>query len=205
MATPMFPLGSVILPTMVVPLQIFEPRYRTMMEHLMQSDGKFGSAWIERGFEVGGGDARSEVGTLVHVQKATELADGRWMILGVGLQRIRISEWLSDDPYPIAQVQAWPDSFDGTAGVSDPNLQERFSEAVDKWHGLVTRGGKSVEDLPDLSEACDVGSFQLSAMLPLASQDGYRLLCAPGPGERIELLHEFLDGIDLVMAMQAGL
>ena len=205
MATPMFPLGSVVLPTMVVPLQVFEPRYRTMMEHLMQSDGKFGSVWIERGYEVGGGDDRADVGTLVHVQKATELADGRWMILGVGLQRIRISEWLSDQPYPMAEVQAWPDSYDGTAGLSDPNLQHRFSDAVDKWHGLVRKGGKSLDDLPELSESLDIGSFQLSALLPLASQDGYRLLSAPGPAERIDLLHECLDGIDLVMTMQADL
>lgn len=201
----MFPLGSVVFPTMVIPLQIFEPRYRTMMEHLMQSDGKFGTVWIERGFEVGGGDERTNVGTLVHVQEATELADGRWMILGLGLQRIRITQWLQDEPYPLAQTDPWPDSFDQTSGQSDPMLQSRFRSAIDKWHSLVIRGGKSVDDLPELNQSLDVGSFQLSALLPLASQDGYRLLCAPGPLERLNLLHEFLDGIELVMAMQADL
>ena len=201
----MFPLGSVVFPTMVIPLQIFEPRYRTMMEHLVQADGKFGTVWIERGFEVGGVDDRTDVGTLVHVQKATELADGRWMILGVGLQRIRITGWMTDDPYPVAQVEAWPDSFEGTAGHSDPGLQTAFSEATEKWHGLVRRGGRSVEELPELNESPDIGSYQLSALLPLASQDGYRLLSAAGPAERLVLLHEYLDGIELVMAMQADL
>lgn len=168
----------------------------------MEGDGKFASVWIERGHEVGGGDERTDVGTLIHVQEATELADGRWMMLGVGLQRISVTNWLEEDPYPRAEVEAWPDSFDGTAGVSDPALSESLHLAVSKWHTAVERGGQSVDDLPELNPSPDIATHQLSALLPLASQDGHRLLRAPGPRERLELLHEFLDGIGLVMSMQ---
>lgn len=189
---------------MVLPLQIFEPRYRTMMQHLMQGDGRFASVWIERGHEVGGGDSRTDVGTMVHVQEATELADGRWMMLGVGLQRVRITEWLEDDPYPLAEVEAWPDSFDGTAGASDPELARSLTEAAEKWHRVVGRGGLPTAELPELNPSPDVASLQLSALLPLASQDGYRLLCSPGPRERLELLHDFLDGIELLISMGDG-
>lgn len=202
MVVPVFPLGSVIFPTMVIPLQIFEPRYRVMMSHLMEGDGKFASVWIERGQEVGGGDQRTDVGTLIHVQEATELADGRWMMLGVGLQRISVTTWLDEDPYPRAEIQPWPDSFEGTAGASDPSLIDSLQLAVAKWHAAVEQGGQSVADLPDLNPSPDIATHQLSALLPLASQDGHRLLCAPGPRERLELLHEFLDGIAMVMSMQ---
>ncbi len=202
MAVPIFPLGSVVFPTMIIPLQIFEPRYRVMMEYLMQGDGKFASVWIERGHEVGGRDDRTNVGTLIHVQEATELADGRWMMLGVGLQRVSVTKWLEEDPYPQGELEPWPDSFDGTAGASDPALLESLELAIGKWHSAVERGGQSIADLPELNPAPDIATHQLSALLPLASQDGHRLLCAPGPRERLVLLHEFLDGIELVMSMQ---
>ena len=202
MLLPMFPLGSVVVPTMVVPLQIFEDRYRQMIRDLMAGDSNFGSVWIEQGAEVGGGDRRSTVGTLVHVQEATELADGNWVMVGVGLQRIRVIEWLVDDPYPRAEVEIWADSYDGTVGASDPRLTNLRAEAIDKWHGLVVAGGHSPSELPELNDSPDVASLQMSALLPLASQDAYRLLASPGPLQRLELLHEFLDGIALVQSMQ---
>lgn len=198
----MFPLGSVVFPTMILPLQIFEPRYQTMMQRLMQSDGRFGTVWIESGHEVGGGENRSNVGTMVHVQEATELDDGRWVVLGLGLQRIRVTRWLDDDPFPQAEIESWPDSFAETTGVSDPNLASSLERVLQMWHDLVIRGGGATEDLPELNPAPDMATLQLSALLPLASQDRQSLLIARGPAERLELLDEYLTGIDLLMRMQ---
>src|SRR4051812_26706984 len=55
---PMFPLGTVLFPHAVLPLHVFEPRYRALVETCLHSDGRFGVVLIERGYEVGGGDAR---------------------------------------------------------------------------------------------------------------------------------------------------
>ena len=68
--TAMFPLGTVLLPGGVLPLQVFEPRYRQMVRDLLADDSRppeFGVVMIERGSEVGGGDARSTVGTLAQI------------------------------------------------------------------------------------------------------------------------------------------
>lgn len=55
---PMFPLGSVLLPGSPLPLQVFEPRYRAMLDDCLAGDQRFGVVLIERGFEVGGGEQR---------------------------------------------------------------------------------------------------------------------------------------------------
>ena len=59
----MFPLGTVLFPYGVLPLHVFEPRYRLLAEHCLAGDGCFGVVLIERGSEVGGGDTRFDVGT----------------------------------------------------------------------------------------------------------------------------------------------
>jgi uncharacterized protein len=59
---PMFPLGTVLFPYALLPLQVFEPRYRVMMHHVLEGDREFGVVLIERGSEVGGGGARVGVG-----------------------------------------------------------------------------------------------------------------------------------------------
>ncbi|MET1002223.1 MAG: LON peptidase substrate-binding domain-containing protein, partial [Acidimicrobiia bacterium] len=51
----MFPLGSVLFPHALLPLHVFEPRYRVMMRHCLEGDKEFGVVLIERGSEVGGG------------------------------------------------------------------------------------------------------------------------------------------------------
>ncbi len=68
---------------------------------------------IERGSEVGGGDVRSDVGTVARIVEAQELPDGRWALLTVGARRLRVEPWLPDDPYPLADVDDWPDPEPG--------------------------------------------------------------------------------------------
>ena len=74
---PMFPLGSVVLPGVAIPLHVFEPRYRALVMTCLTEDRLFGSVLIERGSEVGGGDVRANTGTLVRLLEAEETPDGR--------------------------------------------------------------------------------------------------------------------------------
>ena len=61
---------------------------------------------IERGQEVGGGDVRFGMGTVARIVQTAELPDGRWLLDAVGTERIHVTEWLPDDPYPLAMVEA---------------------------------------------------------------------------------------------------
>jgi hypothetical protein len=105
----MFPLGTVLLPGMVLPLQVFEPRYLQLVADVAEGDDEFGVVLIERGSEVGGGDARTDVGTVARIVQRQDLPDGRALIAAVGARRIRVERWLDDDPYPRAEVTDWPD------------------------------------------------------------------------------------------------
>src|SRR3954447_12098654 len=101
---PMFPLGSVLLPSVFLPLHVFEPRYRALTEHCLAGEREFGVVLIERGSEVGGGDVRSPVGTVARILEAVQFDDGRWALGVVGTRRVRVTAWLDDDPYPRAEV-----------------------------------------------------------------------------------------------------
>src|SRR6478609_3186788 len=103
---PMFPLGTVLFPHALLPLHVFEPRYRLMTQRVLRGEREFGVVLIERGSEVGGGDTRFDVGTVARVVQIAELPDGRYAVATVGLRRIRVIRWLDDDPYPRAQVEA---------------------------------------------------------------------------------------------------
>ena len=99
----MFPLQSVLFPNAVLPLHVFEPRYRELTEACLQGDGRFGVVLIERGKEVGGGDSRFSVGTVARIVEAARTPDGRYLLATVGSERLRVRRWLADDPYPRAR------------------------------------------------------------------------------------------------------
>lgn len=101
---PMFPLSTVLFPYSRVPLHVFEPRYRCMVDDCLAGDGLFGVVLIARGSEVGGGDERLDVGTVASIETAEPQADGRWHLIVAGLGLIRVRQWLDDEPYPRALV-----------------------------------------------------------------------------------------------------
>src|SRR3954453_12623991 len=107
---PMFPLGTVLFPSLFLPLHVFEPRYRELTRRCLEADREFGVALIERGSEVGGDDVRTAVGTVARILEATELDDGRWVLGTVGIRRIRVVRWLEDDPFPRAEAEDWEDA-----------------------------------------------------------------------------------------------
>ena len=94
----MFPLSSVLFPLGALPLHIFEPRYLAMVGEAIDDDGTFGVVLIERGSEVGGGDVRFGTGTSAQIVNAGFIDDERMAVMAVGEGRIRIEEWLGDDP-----------------------------------------------------------------------------------------------------------
>ena len=108
-ALPMFPLGTVLLPGQPLPLQVFEPRYLTMLRDVAAGDGRFGVVLIERGFEVGGGDQRFAVGCVASIEQVRPMGGGRVGLIARGQERIEVARWLPDDPYPLAEAENWPD------------------------------------------------------------------------------------------------
>jgi Lon protease-like protein len=190
-ATPMFPLGSVLMPSMVLPLHVFEPRYRQLVATCIENERDFGVVLIERGSEVGGGDTRTALGTLARIVQAQPFPDGRWAIVAVGTSRIRVEEWLPDDPYPLADVQPLPDM---PASASAPDALER---AVATLRTVLARtvelGIAAAPATTELADDVTLASYQAAVLAPVGPADRQRLLAADGPDARIAMLQALLD------------
>lgn len=188
----MFPLGTVPFVGEVLPLHVFEPRYRALVHHCVEGDGagEFGVVLIERGSEVGGGDVRSDAGTVVRIADATQLPDGRWLLATVGDRRIRVQRWLPDDPHPWAEVEDWPD--DPSPGPGD----ERYEATAALLRRVLALRNELGDPGPpstvDLSDDASVGTAQLCALAPVGPFDRQRLLVAPSLSDRLDLLHSLL-------------
>ena len=191
---PMFPLGTVLLPGAVLPLHVFEPRYREMTRVCLDGDREFGVVLIERGSEVGGGDVRSMVGCVAKIIEAEELSDGRFALVAVGTRRIRVVEWLADDPYPLADVEDWPDPHEPDLDVAPLVAALRRSLALAAEAGLnVAPATTEISDNP--SEA----TYEISALTPVGPFDQQQLLAAATAGERAGLLGPMLHDAEALL------
>lgn len=189
----MFPLGSVLFPSVILPLHVFEPRYRAMTSHLLRGDvePEFGVVLIERGSEVGGDDERRDVGTLARIAEAAELPDGRWVLATFGVRRIRVAAWLPDDPWPRAMVQDFPD--DPPAGAGTADRWQAMQPSVRRVLGLAAELGEApAPATTELAPDPSLGSFQAAAVVPIGPADEHRVLAAAGVDDRLDLLEEML-------------
>jgi uncharacterized protein len=198
---PVFPLGIVLFPAQVLPLHVFEPRYRVLMDTLTEtaSPGELGIVLIERGREVGGGETRVETGTLAHLIEAEAMPDGRWLAVFAGSHRFRVAQWLPDDPFPQAEVDEVPDGewdeADGPAlAVAEAQVREVLQLAVEL----------GASGLPRLALSPDpaLAAWEICALAPLGALDRQRLLEAPTHKERLALLVEQAAGAAEVLAFR---
>lgn len=149
MQLPMFPLGTTLVPGQVIPLRVFEPRYVAMVEACVASDRCFGLVLIERGSEVGGGDSRFDVGTLAVIEDLTPPFDGEYAFAAVGRQRVRVSQWLPDDPYPRAEVQVLEDE----GPVED--APKRVAQVLGALRRVLTAAQRLGYEVPDIEDLGD--------------------------------------------------
>ncbi len=187
--TPMFPLGTVLFPHALLPLHVFEPRYRVMTRHVMRGAQEFGVVLIERGSEVGGGDVRFDVGTVARIVRATELPDGRFALTAVGVRRMRVVRWLLDEPYPRAEIVR---AVDEPALPDDADARDRVETAITGVYDLARRLDARVPDAPALDRDPVRASFEAAAAAPIGALDKQRLLECDGAGARLEMLARLL-------------
>jgi uncharacterized protein len=190
----MFPRSAVLYPHAQIPLHIFEPRYRALTRDCLAGDSRFGVVLIERGAEVGGGDQRMAVGTRAIITKAAALSDGRWLLVVQGDVRIRVGEWLADDPYPLAMVEEWSPQIEAVA----ESLLHRAEQSVRRTRGLLSESG-ATSALPaetTFDRDPDIASWQICTEAPLNMIDAQRILSTNGTLERLELLIELTEAME---------
>jgi Lon protease-like protein len=186
----MFPLGSVLLPAMPLPLRIFEQRYLKLLGDLVASEKpEFGVVLIERGKEVGGGEKRMSIGTIASV---TEIGTTQ-EFLGLesyGTQRFRVNAWLPDDPYPLADIDLLPDLiWDESLLPAKAHLETKVRQLlafVSEFGNL--QFGAGIEFSDDPMEAC----WQMAGVLPVGPLDQLDLLSSQSADELISRTYEIV-------------
>jgi uncharacterized protein len=199
---PMFPLESVRLPGEGLPLRIFEPRYSALVRDCLAAERTFGVVLIAAGREVGGGDERCDVGTLAHIVAAQDEGEGRYRIACQMRERIRVEQWLEDDPYPRASVTSWPDEpGDTVTGADIADVEDRVMElferiAASRQASLPPRTELLGE--PEAGDDAGTRLFALAARIPMGQADRYSVLEAPSAAARLAALS---DAVETVAAM----
>ncbi|MGI8777394.1 MAG: LON peptidase substrate-binding domain-containing protein [Acidimicrobiales bacterium] len=201
----MFPLGTVLFPGLALPLHVFEPRYQALVRACLEGDGHLGVVLIERGSEVGGGDVRFAVGTRARIAEAVALEDGRWVLVLVGVDRIRVRRWLAEEPYPQAEVDRLGDGHAGpVAGVLRDGVERLLRQVL----ALQAELGEVPEGVAvdvSLHRQPDVAAWQAAAIAPFGPADAQRVLEADGIDQRLRLLAELLsDEVDVLALRAAG-
>jgi Lon protease-like protein len=148
---PLFPLNTVLFPGQVLPLHIFEERYRRMIGQCIEKSWPFGVTLIQEGAEVGGPVKPFEVGTTARVTQVERLDDGRLNIISVGEMRFRIAALdQGKDGYLRADVTLWPwtpsdNDASQTLALNVRDRLRRYVEMISQASGMELK----TNDLPD--------------------------------------------------------
>lgn len=130
---PLFPLNTVLLPGMELPLRIFEPRYRLMMQRVLGGERRFGVLLIRRGCEVGPEAEPYDVGTVAAITDVVPLEGGLMDITSTGSRRFRVAQFHHDEPYLTGNVEYLSDDF-----TPSQTLLELQAEVKRLGHAYVT-------------------------------------------------------------------
>jgi Lon protease-like protein len=160
-------LHVVLFPGAALPLHVFEPRYRAMMDEVLGTEKapnpepSFGVVCIRAGYEVGAPAETHDVGCLASVEQAVRHKDGTMDLVVRGMQRFRVDERPPDDPYPKATVSL----LDEKPGRAPERAVQLARAALDRYLTVVARFADT--EPPEVTLPVDpvAASFAASAML----------------------------------------
>jgi Lon protease-like protein len=151
---PLFPLGAVLYPGMLMPLHIFEDRYRQLVRDLLAGPEprQFGVIAIRKGRETGVDGVHSlyQIGCTATLRRVDRLDDGRFDIIVVGARRFRLLGLGETQPYlqgevePLATEPVDPAAAEPAVRVVQAAFRE-YLDALTEWGGATVR----LEELPD--------------------------------------------------------
>lgn len=190
MEMPLFPLGVVLFPGMVLPLHIFEPRYREMIKVCVEERTPFGVVLIREGQEVGGNATPHPVGTAARITKLEKLPDGRMKILVRGTRRFRLLEVNRSREYLTGRVTHYP-VVNGDTRLAVEQAQ-RVRPKIVNYVDLLSRATGVQLDLDRLSEDPTALAFLTAIALQVNPNEKQRILSLAGVPAMLDLGNYFL-------------
>ncbi|HEY1640759.1 MAG TPA: LON peptidase substrate-binding domain-containing protein [Streptosporangiaceae bacterium] len=184
---PLFPLGTVLYPGLVLPLHIFEERYRQLVRDLLAGPEprRFGVIAIREGRETGahGVSSLHEVGCTATVRQVEEHEDGRFDLVTVGTDRFRLLRLHEGRPYLCADMEPLPEQVgdEAVAGLAVHAVQDAFRGYLE---ALAARGATRIS-VPDLPDEPMLLSYVVAASVIVEVPDKQALLAEPDAGRRL--------------------
>jgi Lon protease-like protein len=189
---PLFPLPVVLFPGMPLPLHIFEPRYRKMLEDIRVGNNLFGLSYFDSSDSDSESPPAGHVGCVAEVTETQPLPDGRSNILTVGIVRYRVEDYVQrGDPYLVAKVTFFEDEEE-----PDEQLNES-SQDVAETFTRIARAVRIINNerasLPDISGTEPQRlSFLVAAAMEIDADLKQELLEVRSTSERLQRLRDML-------------
>jgi len=169
---PLFPLGIVALPSEVVPLHIFEERYKTMVGECLDRGSEFGIVWLSD-------DGLRQTGCAVEIAEVLDrMEEGRLNILTRGTRPFRIVERQEELAYPAGEIEFLADKSEDV----DADL---LDEAHDCYAGLVEQ---ATDRRPDTGELAPMGAYDMAATVDFGLDAKQGLLDLRSENARLRLI-----------------
>jgi Lon protease-like protein len=187
---PLFPLPLVLFPGAVLPLHIFEPRYRQLLVDCLEGDRRFGIARLKEGFA----EVELPVGTVGGIAEIVDtetLPDGRSNIVVRGAERFALVSFVSSPhPYHVCRAELVEDDFE--IGAELDALAARVRDIFRR----VARAARTLADdpdpVPELPEDAAGLSFAVASMIDIDLDARQELLASRSPTERLRQLDRVL-------------
>src|SRR6478672_9083764 len=144
---PLFPLGLVALPTELVPLHIFEERYKTMIARVLEEEGEFGIVWVAD-------DGLRPVGCACEVAEVLErMPDGRLNLVARGTRPFRIESRQDELPYPAGVVEFLADRDEEPDPAAAEDAHAAYAKLVEQ----------ATDRTPDADEIGAMSAYEMAA------------------------------------------
>ncbi len=200
---PLFPLNLVLFPGQVLPLHIFEPRYRQMLKDCLESNQTFGVVLIRSGEEVGSSAEPHLVGTTAKIVQHETLPDGRSNIVCLGDARFKVLNLHTDRPYLSGTIDLWP--WQSIGATPDRSSLEHSRKLLDRYLQLLSKSINSPLQIDLPSDASQIAQLA-AAVLQIDPNEKQELLATDSIDEllkRVEaLLRREVRGLQLLQAAE---
>lgn len=187
---PLFPLPVVLFPGALLPLHIFEERYKLMIKHCMDSDKLFGVTYL--GEKESWPPQLNRIGSIAQIMVVVPLEEGRMNILTVGGKRYRPVRYIDKEPYLRAEVELFgddPEDSDASSLMQEvKQLYERAATAIKE----VNEEQTPITDLPDNPEEF---SFVIASTLQIELEKKLTLLELRSTAMRLKKIRQFLKNV----------
>jgi len=182
---PLFPLPDLILfPGQLVPVHVFEPRYRQMAQDLLDNTGEIvlGTVLGDDQEQLGEVAPVQPVAGLGRLQRYQALEDGRYLLMILGEKRVRVIQRIEDQEYPLAEVD---DLVEEDVDIDWEQAEELKNAIGELEHNI---------DLPEGTSAVQMSDL-LIMITPMTVENRYELFSNPSIEDRVVKIIELQDSI----------